>query len=104
MITVSILYFIIWKKAILRQEIIVQNAYWQLKTGHLNYFHSYLYMWSILSFVDMHSYYRNSVFGSSEMLRNFYSDLMIFIGLVKLWQCPLVWSEGQGSWEIVSAA
>lgn len=74
------------------------------ETGHLNYFHSYLYMWSILSFVGMCSYYRNGVFGSSEMSRNFYSDLMIFIGLVKLWQCPLVWSEGQGSWEIVSAA
>lgn len=74
------------------------------ETGHLNYFHSYLYMWSILSFVGMCSYYRNGVFGSSEMSRNFYSDLMMFIGLVKLWQCPLVWSEGQGSWEIVSAA
>lgn len=36
--------------------------------------------------------------------KSLYSDLMMFIGLVKLWQCPLVWSEGQGSWEIVSAA
>lgn len=79
MITVSILYFIIWKKAILRQDIIVQNAYWQLKTGHLNYFHSYLYMWSILSFVDMHSYYRNGVFGPSEMLRNLFIQIWWYL-------------------------
>lgn len=104
-ITVSILYFIIWKKAILCQDIItdIQNAYWQLKTGHLNYFHSLhvkhiefcwyafiLQKWCLWAFWNVE--------------KSLYSDLMIFIGLVKLWQCPLVWSEGQGSWEIVSAA